>query len=281
VAARSKDDALWLEPGEKGANYPVGIPWVVGRNAVLAILKQSPKRIIKLFMAEGMGTERRLKAIQDTAREHGLTVQYVERPDLDKRCEQLDDPDIAHQGVLAEVLPKDAVTLYELIDRLKAAKDVEGHTPATQPLIIALDKITDPRNVGAILRVADGVGAMAVIMPKRNQAGWGPALSKSASGADATVDIVMVPNLVMALKDLKDAGGWVVGAAGEEDTELYTDYKFDRPTVLVMGSEGDGLSRLTRATCDYLVRIPMMGAMTSLNVSTATAVLAYGWRSSK
>lgn len=256
------------------SNQDGGLGVVVGRNSVLDLLKVSPKRIQTLWLDNSNKPERRLAQINDLAGSEGVRIKRVPSERLDQRLaswqDYLEAPDhLAHQGVLAEVLPKTQPTIYELVESLETAV-AKGETP----LIIALDKVTDPRNFGAILRVADGVGAMAVLTTERHAAGFSPAVAKTASGAEATVDVVTVPNLVQALELLKKAGAWVIGAAGGANVS-YTKHGFTTATVLVMGNEENGLGRLVTKTCDGLVTIPMAGQVESLNVATATAVLAF------
>lgn len=253
--------------------------WITGKNSVLQTLKTAPQRIQKvLIIKKPPGKDDRLEAIYDLMREHGTPYQHVTKQQLDQKMAHIEsqsgesgDNDLtAHQGVAAQMAPKALLNLYQLIEKAKAAI-AEGQ----KPLIIALDKVTDPRNYGAILRVADACGALAVVTTKRNHPGFGPAVTKTACGAESTVDIAVVPNLVQALETLQPEGFWSVGADADDHTSLYTQYKATTPTVLVMGSEGDGLSRLVKEACDACVHIPMRGQVESLNVSTATAVLAF------
>jgi len=225
-----------------------------------------------LWIALDCQVERRLGQITDLAEEAVIRVQRVPATKLETRLAQwLEDGDDlpVHQGVLAEVLPKAQPTLHELANKLKKAIAM-----GEKPLILALDKVTDPRNFGAILRVADGAGAMAVLTTERHSAGMSPAVAKTASGAEATVDVVTVSNLVQGLDVLKKAGGWAIGAAGEA-TATYTQHPFETATILVMGNEERGLGRVVTAACDGLVKIPMRGQVESLNVAAATAVLAF------
>ena len=169
-----------------------------------------------------------------------------------------------HQGVVARVTPLQA--RHSLDDVLDAV--------AGPPLVLVLDGVTDPHNLGACLRVADGAGAHAVIAPKDHACGINATVAKVASGAAETVPYFMVTNLARTLGELKERGVWVIGTAGEAEQSLYAaDLK--APTALVLGAEGPGLRQLTRKTCDLLVRIPMRGAVESLNVSVASAVCLY------
>jgi 23S rRNA (guanosine2251-2'-O)-methyltransferase len=169
-----------------------------------------------------------------------------------------------HQGVVARVhdLPL-AQNLAELLDGIQGA-----------PLLLVLDGVTDPHNLGACLRVADAAGAHAVIAPRDRAVGLNATAAKVASGAADTVPYITVTNLARALRELKEAGVWVVGTAGEADASLY-ETKLEGPVALVMGAEGEGMRRLTRETCDEIMQIPMAGTVESLNVSVASGVCLF------
>jgi len=172
-----------------------------------------------------------------------------------------------HQGVVARVQAIDqARSLDDLLDQLEAAGQV--------PLLLVLDGVTDPHNLGACLRVADGAGAHAVIAPKDHAVGLNATVAKVASGAAETVPYFMVTNLARTLGELKERNIWIVGTSGDATKTLYQ-MDFKGPTALVLGAEGDGMRQLTRKTCDELVSIPMAGAVESLNVSVASGVCLY------
>lgn len=169
-----------------------------------------------------------------------------------------------HQGVVAKAGELSlARNLDELLDAIEAP-----------PLLLILDGITDPHNLGACLRVADGAGAHAVIAPKDRAVGLNATAAKVASGAAETVPYITVTNLARTMRDLKDRGVWLIGTTDDAQSDLYTG-DFTGPTALVMGSEGEGMRRLTRETCDLLVSIPMFGSVESLNVSVASGVCLY------
>ncbi|RAR56175.1 23S rRNA Gm-2251 2'-O-methyltransferase [Paraburkholderia unamae] len=169
-----------------------------------------------------------------------------------------------HQGVVARVhdLPL-AQNLAELLDGIQGS-----------PLLLVLDGVTDPHNLGACLRVADAAGAHAVIAPRDRAVGLNATAAKVASGAADTVPYITVTNLARALRELKEAGVWVVGTAGDASVGLY-ETKLDGPVALVLGAEGEGMRRLTRETCDEVMRIPMAGTVESLNVSVASGVCLF------
>ena len=173
--------------------------------------------------------------------------------------------EVAHQGVAAEVLPLAPWSEDDLVGALGLAQN---------PLVLALDGVQDPHNLGACLRTADACGVLAVVVPKDRAAHLTPVVRKVAAGAAETVPLVTVTNLVRTLKLLKEAGLWITGADGDA-TRAAAEVDFTGGTVLVMGAEGAGLRQLTRQTCDHLVSLPRLGAVESLNVSVATGMLLY------
>jgi 23S rRNA (guanosine2251-2'-O)-methyltransferase len=172
----------------------------------------------------------------------------------------------AHQSVVAFGEPFAYATLDEVIDLGKGAR------PA---LYVVLDHVTDPHNVGAIIRSAESAGATAVILPERRSAGVNPTVRKSAAGATAFVPVARVANVAQAVRTLKKAGIWVYGAALGEDAKPYTEVRFDGPAALVIGAEGEGIAPLVQRECDGLVAIPMLGRVQSLNASVAAGILLY------
>jgi len=176
----------------------------------------------------------------------------------------------AHQGVVAVVRPQEAYTLEDLLGT--------GETPRPEDappfLLLALDGVEDPQNLGALLRTADGAGVDGVVLTERRAAPLSPVAVKASAGAAEHIRIVRVVNLVRALEQLKEAGLWVIGL-DERGEQFYDEYDFSGPTVLVLGREGEGLHDLVRKNCDHLLRIPMSGGVSSLNVSAAGAVVLY------
>jgi len=242
--------------------------YIYGKNSVLALLKHDPKRVSKLFWAEGQKPDRRTNDIYDLAKDNRINIQTVP---VAKLRQLVDDPEANIQGVVAVVAAKAFLSLWELIDKAKAKPRNENE----YPLLVMLDKVTDPRNLGAILRVIDAVGADGLIISKQNSSGFGSAVAKTASGAETTVDVALTGNLNQAIGELKKGGFWIIGAANEARAQVYTRQAYDMPVVLVMGSEGEGLSQLVAKNCDLLVKIPMRGTVDSLNVATAAAVLLF------
>jgi 23S rRNA (guanosine2251-2'-O)-methyltransferase len=232
---------------------------IYGLHAVQALLKRHPDRVLELRLAERRD-DPRMRAVESLAREHGTKVLRVDAQVLQKALGE-----VAHQGVVAEVLPLAPWSEDDLVGALADAKT---------PLILALDGVQDPHNLGACLRTADACGALAVVVPKDRAANLSPVVSKVAAGAAETVPLVTVTNLVRTLKLLKEAQLWVTGADADAPVTA-AEVDFTGGTVLVMGAEGAGLRQLTRQTCDYMVRLPQLGAVESLNVSVAAGMLLY------
>ncbi|UJJ30862.1 23S rRNA (guanosine(2251)-2'-O)-methyltransferase RlmB [Halopseudomonas maritima] len=232
---------------------------VFGLHAVQALLDRHPKRIKRLLLQAGRLNERQ-QALLALAERQGVAMQRVAGDELDAQAEGV------HQGVLAEVVPSQVWSeemLGHMLDRLEGT-----------PLLLVLDGVTDPHNLGACLRSADAAGAHAVIVPRDRSASLNPTVRKVACGAAETVPLVAVTNLSRTLKQLKQRGLWVVGTAGEADQLIY-DVDFTVPSIIIMGAEGAGMRRLTREHCDYLAKLPMAGSVSSLNVSVATGICLF------
>ncbi len=226
-----------------------------GRNAVLEMLK-SGRPIDKIWLKSG--GEGSLKLIAAMAKERGIPLLYVDRPALDAIL-----PGGNHQGVAAQAAAK---TYASVDDILQLAQ--ERHE---KPLIVLADGVEDPRNLGALIRCAEGAGAHGVIIPKRHASGLSAVVSKASAGALEYLAVARVPNLTQAVEYLKKKGVWVFAA--EADGRPYFEEDFDVPCALVFGGENRGVSRLLREACDAAVSIPMRGHVNSLNVSAAAAVL--------
>ena len=232
---------------------------IEGRNAVMEALRAGTP-IDKIFLARGE-TDKTLGHIASTARAAGIVVTEADRRKLDFMSASK-----AHQGVIALA----AVREYASVEDLLAAA-AEKNEP---PLLVVCDEISDPHNLGAIIRTAECAGAHGVIIPKRRSAGLTSIVGKTSAGAVSWLPVARVANLSAALKDLKKQGLWIFGAAADGATPLY-EADLRGPAVLVIGSEGDGMGRLVRENCDFLVSIPMKGRIQSLNASNAAAVLLY------
>ncbi|MBT2375015.1 MULTISPECIES: 23S rRNA (guanosine(2251)-2'-O)-methyltransferase RlmB [Pseudomonas] len=232
---------------------------IYGVHAVEALLRHHPKRVKQVWLAEGR-SEPRVQALVELANENRVAIGQAERREMDAWVEGV------HQGVVADVSPSQVwgeAMLDELLDRTEGA-----------PLLLVLDGVTDPHNLGACLRSADAAGALAVIVPKDKSATLTPVVRKVACGAAEVIPLVAVTNLARTLEKLQQRGLWVVGTAGEAEVSIY-DQDLTGPTILIMGAEGKGMRRLTREHCDYLVKLPMAGSVSSLNVSVATGVCLF------
>lgn len=232
---------------------------IFGRNPVLEAIK-GERSINKLIIAKGtVGGS--LSEIRAKALAKKIPVQDVERAYLDNLAEGAN-----HQGVLAFVSAKDYV---EVEDILAAAKD-KGEAP----LILLLDEIEDPHNLGAILRSADGAGAHGVIIPKRRSAGLTETVAKASAGAVEYVPVARVSNIAQTIEFLKKQGLWIVGTEAQGE-KVYWEQDLSGPLGIVVGSEGKGIGRLIKEKCDFLVRIPMKGRISSLNAGVATSLILY------
>jgi len=231
---------------------------VYGLHAVAAALKHRPATVTEVLLAPRRA-DSRTRRVAELAATAGVRLREVESAQLDALA-----GGGRHQGVAAFVADQAlAASIDEVLARL------------TEPaLLLVLDGVQDPHNLGACLRVADALGAQAVMAPKDRASGLNATAQKVASGAAQTVPFLPVTNLARALRELKDKGIWVVGATGDGAATLF-DAKLAGPLALVLGAEGEGLRRLTRETCDELLAIPMFGRVESLNVSVAAGICLY------
>ncbi len=235
-----------------------GYDTVEGRNPVIEILK-SRRSIKKLVAAKGL--DHSGNKIIKQAKDLGLRVEYVDRGQLDRLSQTG-----AHQGIIALVAKHRYAGGPEvIIDRARSRSQ--------EPLVVVLDKINDPHNLGAIIRTAYCSGAHGIIIPKRNAVGVTPVVVKSAAGATEYLPVVQVTNIARTLEQMKDMGLWIAGADMDGQEMYSTDLK--GPLALVVGSEGKGISRLVKEKCDFIVSVPMKGDISSLNVSVAAGVLLY------
>ena len=231
---------------------------IEGRNAVIEALRAGTA-IDKIYLAKGE-TDKTLGHIASRARDAGVVVVEADRRKLDAMSRTH-----AHQGVIALAAVREYVSVQSILDA--AAK-------GEPPLLVVCDEISDPHNLGAILRTAECAGAHGVIIPKRRSAGLTAVVAKTSAGAVSYIPVARVANIPSLLKDLKKQGVWVFGTAADGTTDLYTaDLK--GPAAIVIGSEGSGMTRLVSENCDFLVSIPMKGRISSLNASAAAAILLY------
>lgn len=232
---------------------------IEGRNAVIEALRAGTS-IDKIYLQKGE-TDRTLGHIASTAREKGIVV-----VDADKRKLDFMSRTHAHQGVIALASVREYVSVEDILNIARQKGE--------NPLLVVCDEISDPHNLGAIIRTAECAGAHGVIIPKRRSAGLTSIVGKTSAGAVSYVPVARVPNIAALLKDLQKEGVWVFGTAAEGNTTLY-DADLKGAAAIVIGSEGDGMTRLVRESCDFLVSIPMKGKISSLNASAAAAILLY------
>jgi 23S rRNA (guanosine2251-2'-O)-methyltransferase len=232
---------------------------IVGRNSVLEALK-SGRSINKIMVAKGerQGSIRELIAL---AKQNGLILQEVEIAKLDSLSGGL-----KHQGVVAMVPPIDYAELEDILEKAMA--------PEQTPFIILLDELEDPHNLGAILRTADAAGVHGVLIPKRRSCPLSGTVAKTSAGAVEYMPVARIGNIAQTIDQLKKAGMWIVGADMDGDKNYY-EADLTGPIVIVVGNEGQGMGRLVKERCDFLVRIPMLGKINSLNASVACSLLLY------
>lgn len=233
--------------------------WICGRNPVYEVLKAGRRRAHRLRVAEGVQIAGRLEQILTAARASSLPVERVPRA-------QLDGLSSGHQGVALWV---EAYPYVDLDEVLGAAQD-----QGSQALVLLLDVLQDPQNLGTLLRTAEAVGAAGVVLPPRRAAGVTPAVTQAASGASEHL-LIAQGNLAQAIARLQSAGIWVVGLEADPEARLPGEVPLDQPLALVVGSEGSGLRRLVRERCDLLLRLPMRGQVGSLNAAVAGSIVLY------
>lgn len=232
---------------------------IEGRNAVTEALKAG-RTIDKVFIASG-DTDSSLRYIASLAKKGGAVVTYCDRRKLDTMSQTH-----AHQGVIAMAAARDYCSVQDILNRAEEKGE--------KPLIVICDEITDPHNLGAIIRTAECVGAHGIIIPKRRNSGLTAVVAKSAAGAMEYMPVARVSNLTAAIQTLKDHGVWVYGTAADGAASLY-ETDLTGAVAIVIGSEGDGMGRLVAESCDFMVSIPMKGHINSLNASNACAILLY------
>jgi len=230
---------------------------IYGLHAIEKFLKQSPQSVYTISFLKGRLNNRQ-QDLHNQAKSLGLKIELVSKSAFNK-------VEGNHQGVMATVAKQADLKESDLVKLIEETSN---------PIFIFLDEVQDPHNLGAILRTADAVGVHAVVIPKHNSVGMNPTVRKVASGAADNVKLIVVSNLVRSIKEMQQAGMWMIGLAGETDQTIY-DHDLTGSIGIVMGTEGSGLRRLTREACDHLAAIPMVGVVESLNVSVATGVTVY------
>ena len=242
--------------------------YIYGIHAVDSLLRKNPKSVQRLWVQQGR-EDKRIASLLELAQNQGVPIAREPRQDLDDMVKG------RHQGVVAETLDDPihgAVlqsNLWQEADLLRMVDEKDGPL-----LILVLDGVTDPHNLGACMRSADAAGVDAVVVPKDKSADLTPTARKVACGAAEVIPFVRVTNIARTLAALKERNVWIFGAAGEAEKSIY-DNDLTGPMALVMGAEGAGLRRLTREHCDFLVKLPMSGSVSSLNVSVATGVCLF------
>lgn len=231
---------------------------IEGRNPIIEAIKSD--RQIEKIMVSNSSKEGSIKKIIALAKEKNIIIQYVDKNKLDEISQSH-----SHQGVIAKVSEYKYFELDEVIENIKRKNE--------EAFIIILDEITDPHNFGSIIRTADAVGAHAIIVPKRRSVHITPIVAKSSAGAVEYVPICKVTNIVNTIKKLKQEGLWI--AAADMDGQVFYEQNLKGPLGLVIGSEGFGISRLVKENCDFTIKMPMIGNVTSLNASVAGGILLY------
>jgi len=234
--------------------------FVFGIHAVRTLLRQRPERALLLLLQKGR-EDARASELMHIAQSAGVRTEWRDAHELERIVGSAH-----HQGACLQMRPSSPLGEGALDDLLDRASE--------PPLLLVLDGVQDPHNLGACLRTADGAGVLAVIVPRDRAAGLSPTVRKVASGAAETVPLIQVTNLARTLRWLKEREIWIVGTDDEATQSLYQS-KLTGPLAIVLGAEGSGLRRLTRETCDALVSIPMRGVVESLNVSVATGIVLY------
>ena len=232
---------------------------LIGRNAVIEAIR-SGRGINKLLLADG-DKEGSVKEVISLAKEQGIVIQFVERSKIEGIAGGL-----RHQGVLAYVAP----VAYSDLETILQAAENKGEAP----FLLLLDELEDPHNLGALLRTADATGVHGVLIPKRRSVPLTATVAKTSAGAVEYVPVARIGNIAQTLRKLKDKGFWVAGA-DMDGSQNYYEADLTGPLVLVVGSEGHGMSRLTKEQCDFIVKMPMAGKINSLNASVAGSILMY------
>lgn len=232
---------------------------IEGRNAVIEALRAGTA-IDKIYLAKGE-TDSALGHIANTARANGVVVVNADRRKLDDMSRTH-----AHQGVIAVAAVREYASIEDIFQRAEERGEA--------PLIVICDELSDPHNLGAVIRTAECAGAHGVVIPKRRSAGLTAIVAKTSAGAVSHIPVARVPNLTALMKDLQKRGVWIFGAEMNGNTSLY-EADLKGPAAIVIGSEGSGMSRLVAETCDFTVSIPMKGKINSLNASAAAAILLY------
>ena len=234
---------------------------VYGKNAVEALLEAGKRQINKIFLAKGIKFDPKLKKIIDLANESGIVIQEVPKEKLNLMTE-----DASHQGIVASVSPVEYIELEDFVESLKNKQ--------TNSLIVMLDGVEDPHNLGSIIRTAFSAEVDGIIIPKRRSSPVTAVVEKASAGAVANMPIIQVTNLTNTIEQLKEENFWIIGAEGSASQD-YFDADYNMNCVLVFGGEDRGVSTLVKKHCDILVKIPMLNKINSLNVANAASIIIY------
>ena len=233
-----------------------------GRQPLREALRAGRRQVYRLFLAEGVRRRGIVAQVLALAEQAGVPVQVVQRAEIERLS-----GGVHHQGLAAEVSDYPYLDLHDLLDRLQTA--------AEPPLFLLLDHVQDPQNLGSMLRTAEAGGVQGVVLPRRRAAGVTPAAVRASAGAAEHIAVAQVTNLARAMATLKEAGVWLVGLEALPQAVLYSQADLSGPLGLVVGSEGQGLARLVRDSCDFLIRLPLRGRVGSLNAAVAGAIALY------
>lgn len=238
---------------------------IIGKNPIYEILKQDPKDINKLMLLKTVKPEKRLKEIVDIAKENNINTMFLNKDQFLKYFQSKNKSEGIAQGVIAFMKDYEYASLKDIVDKCKKMKN---------PLLLLLDNITDPQNLGAIVRSAVCLGADGIVIPRHNSAEINHTSMKASSGAAKYISIAKEINLSNTIRYLKQNGYFIIGADSNTNKLIYEE-KFEGPMAIVMGSEGSGLRPVIRENCDTLIRIPMMSNIGSLNVSVSAGIFLY------
>lgn len=236
---------------------------IFGKNSVEALLKSSERSINKIFILKTLRKDSKIIKIIQLAKEQKVPVIEISK----EKMAELVKNDVAHQGIVANV---STIKYADLDDVLKSIEKT-----ANNRLLVMLDSIEDPQNLGSIIRSSEILGVQAIIIPRRRTATITATVSKASAGATEFIKIVQVSNLVNTVKKLKEEGFWVFGGEYEEKSKPLYDVEYKVPTLVIVGSEGKGISRLLKESCDELIKIPQTGKTPSLNVANALSIILY------
>jgi 23S rRNA (guanosine2251-2'-O)-methyltransferase len=237
--------------------------FIFGKNSVEALLTQSDRPVNKIFLLSTTNRDARIQKILKLARNQKIPVTEISKDKVNKMFET----QVNHQGIIASVSPVDYIEIDDLVEGLADKKDL--------PLLILLDNVEDPQNMGSIIRTSEFLGADGVVITKRRGAQVTGTVCKASSGATEFISLVRVENMVNTIKYLKENNFWIAGAENDPLAKHVYEVDLKIPLAIVMGSEGKGISRLAKENCDFIIKIPQYGRVSSLNVANALSMILY------